>query len=165
MEIAQFEKHRSSGFQPSLSVHYTEEMIHIIDLLCFFCGEGRALAILYQQEQKLAWAASTAALQGGGFASVQACMGAGHWMERYALHGEGASMYVDAFSKVVFTTGGGQRVWEESYPSWLSTLEGRGFYGQIEHLFECLQTRHPTRTTGLEALKTHQLTEAMVAMV
>ncbi len=168
VEMAQFEKHRSKGFHPDLSIHYTEEMIHIIDLLCFYCGEASALATLHQQAhqrqtQKLVWAASTAALQGGGFATVQARMGAGHWMERYALHGEGVSMYVDAFSRVEFASGGEQRVWEESYPSWRSTLEGRGFYGQIEHFFECIQTRQPPRTSGWEALKTQQLSEAMVA--
>ena len=164
VEMAQFEKHRSRGYHPNLSVHYTEEMIHIIDLLRFFCGEASALATHQRQDSQLVWATSTAELDGGGFAFVQACMGAGHWMERYALHGEGASLYVDAFSRVVFVAGGEQRVWEESYPSWRSTLEGRGFYGQIEHFFECIQTRQPPRTTSWEALKTQQLSEAMVAL-
>lgn len=168
VEMAQFEKHRARGYHPDLSIHYTEEMIHIINMLRFFCGEASALATLHQQahhrqSDQLVWATSTAELDGGGFASVQACMRAGHWMERYALHGEGASLYVEAFSRLVCVTGGEQRVWEESYPSWRSTLEGRGFYGQIEHFFECIQTRQPPRTTGWEALKTQQLSEAMVA--
>lgn len=164
VEIARFEKHRASGFHPDLLIHYTEEMIHVIDLLRFFCGEGVPLATLYEQDEGLAWAASTVTLERGGFATVQASMHAGHWSEMYALHGEGASLYVEAFSRVVFEAGGEQRVWQESYPSWMSTLEGRGFYGQIAHFFECLQTRSQPRTSGWEALKTQQLTEAMIAL-
>ncbi|MGW8250149.1 MAG: hypothetical protein ACWGO1_05870, partial [Anaerolineales bacterium] len=83
---------------------------------------------------------------------------------RYTLHGEGASLYLEAFSRLVFVTGGEQRVWEESYPSWRSTLAGRGFYDQIAHFFECLRTRAEPRTSGWEALKTQQLTEAMLAL-
>jgi virulence factor len=165
VNIAQFEKHRARGFHPDLTVHYTEEMIHIIDLLRFFCGEGKALATpFHQQDGQLVWAASSTVLERGGIASVQASMQAGHWMERYALHGSGVSLYVEAFSRVVFVSGEEQRVWEESYPSWRTTLEGRGFYDQIAHFFECVRTRQQPRTSGWEALKTQQLTESMIAL-
>ena len=164
VDTASFVKHRSRGFHPDLFVHYTEEMIHLIDTLRFLCGEGKALTTHYQQEDQFLWGASTVALENGGFATLLASLRAGHWKEQYALHGEGASLYVDAFSRVVFIDGGERRVWEETYDSsWKTTLEGRGFAGQIAHFLECVETRRQPQTSGWEALKTQQLAEAMIA--
>ncbi|MGW8251819.1 MAG: Gfo/Idh/MocA family protein, partial [Anaerolineales bacterium] len=60
VDLALFEKHRARGFHPDLTVHYTEEMIHIIDLLRFFCGAGEALATSFHQGEQLDWAFSSA---------------------------------------------------------------------------------------------------------
>lgn len=165
VDIAVFEKHRSGGFHPDLSVHYTEEMIHIIDMLRFYCGEGQPVQTAYAQNDRFAWGDSTLALQRGGVAHLLASMRAGQWRETYALHGEGASLYVDAFSRVVWVSGGGQRVWEETYASsWKTTLEGRGFQGEIAHFLECVESRLNPQTSGWEAVKTQQLTEALIAL-
>jgi virulence factor len=165
ISLASFEKHRSSGFHPDLPTHYTEEMVHIIDMLRFFCGEGQAVETCYQQAEKLTWAASRVALHGGGYASLSASMQAGHWREHYALHGEGASLYVEAFSRVELVSGSERRIWEETYPSaWKTTLEGRGFYGEIAHFLECVQTRSQPQTSILDALKTQQLTDRLIEL-
>lgn len=165
VDIAVFQKHRSGGFHPDLSVHYTEEMIHIIDMLRFFCGEGQPVQTAYEQNDRFSWGASAVALQGGGHASLLASMGAGHWSETYALHGEDASLYVDAFTRVVWINRGEQRVWEETYASsWKTTLEGRGFQGEIAHFLECVESRANPQTDGWEALKTQRLTEALIAL-
>jgi virulence factor len=165
VDIAVMQKHRSSGFHPNLAVHYTEEMIHIIDMLRFFCGEAEANLTSYQENGKLGWGASTATLQQGGHATVMASMQAGHWKEQYALHGEGASLYVDAFSRVRLYSGGEQRVWKETYASsWKTTLEGRGFYDEIMHFLDCVESRTLPQTSGWEAAKTQQLAEAMIAL-
>lgn len=164
VDIAIFEKHRGRGFHPNFFLHYTEEMIHIIDMLRFLCGEGEALSTHYRQADQFAWGASTLALDKGGFVSLHASLRAGHWKETYALHGEGDSLYVDAFSRVVFIEGGERRVWEETYDSsWKTTLEGRGFADQIAHFLDCADTRSQPQTSGWEALKTQQLTEALIA--
>lgn len=161
--LALFQKHRARGFHPNLAVHYTEEMVHLVDLLRYFCGEGEAVSTHQQMDGKLVAATSTVALQNGCQASLLASMQAGHWQETYALHGEGASLYVQAFSRVVFTSGGEQRTWEESYASsWQTTLKGRGFFDQIAHFLECVQTRAQPRTSGWEALKTQLLLEALI---
>jgi len=163
VDIASFQKHRSGGFHPDLFTHYPEEMIHLVDMLRFLCGEGEALSTHYRQEEQFVWGASSVALERGGFASLHANLRAGHWKEQYALHGEGASLYVDAFSRVVFVENGERRVWEETYDSsWKTTLEGRGFAGQIAHFLECVETRTQPQTSGWEALKTQQLTEALI---
>lgn len=165
VDLAVLQKHRSSGFHPDLFVHYTEEMIHVIDMLRFFCGEGQAIQTTYEQNDKFAWAASSLALQQGGYASLMADMRAGHWSETYALHGEGASLYVEAFSRMIWVSGGEQRVWEETYASsWKTTLEGRGFYGEIAHFLECVKNRATPQTDGWEAVKTQALTEALIAL-
>jgi virulence factor len=165
VDIAVMQKHRSSGFHPNLVAHYTEEMIHIIDMLRFFCGEAEATLTSYQENGKLSWGASTVSLQQGGYGTVLASMQAGHWKEQYVLHGEGASLYVDAFANVKLISGGEQRVWEETYASsWKTTLEGRGFYGEIVHFMDCVEQRATPQTSGWEAVKTQQLAEAMVAL-
>ncbi len=90
-------------------------------------------------------------------------MRAGHWKEQYALHGDGASLYIDAFSRVALVEGGEQRVWEETYASsWKTTLKGRGFHDQIAHFLDCVQTRSQPETTAWEAAKTQQLVEDIV---
>ncbi len=43
--IAVLQKHRSSGFHPDLRQHFTEELVHVVDILRYFCGEGRAVRI------------------------------------------------------------------------------------------------------------------------
>lgn len=165
VDIAVFQKHRSGGFHPDLSVHYTEEMIHIVDILRFFCGEGQPVQTAYEQNGKFFWGASVVALPDGGHASLLASMRAGHWSETYTLHGEGASLYVDAFARVVWIDREEQRVWEEKYASsWKSTLEGRGFQGEIAHFLECVESRASPQTDGWEAVKTQELTEALIGM-
>lgn len=165
VSLALFEKHRASGFHPDLATHYTEEMVHIIDMLRFFCGEGQAIETRYQQQDKLAWAASRVDLERGGYASLSASMKAGHWREHYALHGEGASLYVDAFARVELISSGERRVWEETYASsWKTTLEGRGFFREIAHFLDCVQTRAQPETSGWEALKTQELTDRLISL-
>jgi virulence factor len=158
------QKHRASAAHPDLFSNYIDDTIHIIDLLRFFCGDGEVMGTVQQLRQgRLVGAISTVALQGG-YGMVVTSLQAGRWTERYALHGDGASMYLDAFSTLRLVTEEGERVWEEDYAgTWTLTLEARGFAGQIAHFFECVRSREQPLTSGWEALKTQLLLEAMVA--
>lgn len=159
------EKHRSSAAHPDLFSNYIDDTIHVIDLLRFFCGDGEVAGTIQQMRQgRLVGAISTVALQGGGYGMVVTSLQAGRWTERYALHGDGASMYLDAFSRLHLVTEEGERVWEEDYAgTWRTTLEVRGFADQVAHFFECVRSRQQPLTSGWEALKTQLLLEAMVA--
>jgi virulence factor len=159
------EKHRASAAHPDLFSNYIDDTIHVIDLLRFFCGDGEVVGTVQHRRQgRLVGAVSTVALQGGGYGMVVTSLQAGRWTERYALHGDGASMYLDAFSRLRLVTEEGERVWEEDYAgTWRTTLEARGFADQLAHFFECVRSRQQPLTSGWEALKTQLLLEEMVA--
>ena len=56
-----------------------------------------------------------------------------------------------------------ETVQEETYAStWLTTLAGRGFTGQIAHFLECVDQRSLPQTTAWDSVKTQQLVEQMV---
>lgn len=159
------QKHRASAAHPDLFSNYIDDTIHIIDLLRFFCGDGEAVGTVQQVRQgRLVGAISTVALQGGGYGMVVTSLQAGHWTERYTLHGDGASLYLDAFSRLRLVTGGKEQIWGEGWAgTWTPTVEMRGFVDQIAHFFECVRSREQPLTSGWEALKTQLLLEAMVA--
>lgn len=159
------QKHRASAAHPDLFSNYIDDTIHIIDLLRFFCGDGEVVSTVRQVRQgRLVGAVSMVVLQSGGYGMVVTSLQAGRWSERYTLHGDGASMYLDAFSRLRLVTEEEERVWEEDYAStWKPTLETRGFADQIAHFFECVRSREQPLTSGWEALKTQLLLEAMVA--
>ena len=159
------EKHRASAAHPDLFSNYIDDTIHIIDLLRFFCGDGEVVGTVQQMCQgRLVGAVSTVALQGGGYGMVVTSLQAGRWTERYTLHGDGASMYLDAFSRLRLIAGKEERVWGEGWAgTWTPTLEARGFADQIAHFFDCVRARKQPLTSGWEALKTQRLLEEMVA--
>jgi len=159
------EKHRASAAHPDLFSNYIDDTIHIVDLLRFFCGDGGVVATIQQVRQgRLVGAVSTVALQGGGYGIVITSLQAGRWTERYTLHGNGASMYLDAFSRLRLINGQEEQIWGEGWAStWTPTLETRGFADQIAHFLDCVRSRQQPLTLGWEALKTQLLLEEMVA--
>jgi virulence factor len=165
-EIAVLQKHRSSGIHPDLRQHYSEELVHVVDMLRYFCGEGRAKRTDQQATHgAFSGLTSTVLLESGGIATIHSSMRAGAWKEQYALHGEGASLYVDAFSRVVMVEGGEQRVWEETYASsWKTTLKARGVQDEIAHFIDCVQTRLQPETNAWDCAKTQQLVEELVTL-
>jgi virulence factor len=167
VSLAVLQKHRSGGFHTDIAHHYRDELIHLVDLLRFYCGEGQPIITSqYEKDGRPAGMVSTVALAGGGIGSFLASMQAGGWEERYSLYGEGTSLAVEAFSRLVFSQGKERRVWEETYASsWQTTLKGRGFVDQIAHFLDCVRTRSQPETSGWEAVKSQELAEAMVAQL
>lgn len=159
------EKHRPSAYHPDLYSNYVDDTIHIIDLLRFFCGEAVPVHTEARiVEGKLTRAVATLAIGEAGQAVVATELDAGGWQERYALHGGGASLYVDAFSDLRLIDGQGERVEKEAYASaWTSTLKGRGFEDEVAHFLECVRERRTPRTSAWEAFKTQQLLDDMVS--
>ncbi len=164
--LCTLEKHRDGAAHPNLFSNYIDDTIHIIDLLRFFCGDTERVVstVTEMSGGRLVGAFSTAALPSGGYSQVLTSLQAGGWTERYTLHGDGASLYVDAFYRLRLVTGDGEQVWREPYASsWKPTLQARGFTAEIEHFFDCVRSRRQPRTSGWEALKTQRLLEEMVA--
>lgn len=162
--LAVFAKHRSSAAHSDLFGNYIDDTIHIIDLLRFFCGEGEALSTAAQvRDGRLMGAVSVVALESGGQGVIATNLAAGGWSETYSLHGEGATLEVDAFSRLRMGGETEERIWHEPYASgWKPTLEARGFTQQVDHFFECLLSRRTPLTSGWEAYRTQRLLEDLV---
>ena len=165
--MAWFEKQRPNASHPNLEHQFTDDTIHQIDLLRFFCGDGRVVnTVQYTSADRLLGAASTVALERGGYAMVITSMQAGRWQETYTLHGGSQSMIIDAFSRLRLIGKQEDVVQEETYAStWITTLEGRGFKGLVAHFFECIGQRSQPQPSAWDAVKTQQMVEEMVKSV
>ena len=101
-----------------------------------------------------------------GYGMVITSLQAGRWQEEYTLHGSGHSLVLEAFSRLRLIDGPQDTVQEETYASsWLTTLEGRGFNGQINHFLDCIKDRRLPLTSGWDSVKTQQMLEQMIARV
>ncbi len=163
--LALFQKHRANASHPSLEQQFTDDTIHQIDLLRFFCGEAEVInTIQYIDSDRLLGATSTVALDRGGYGMVITSLQAGRWQETYTLYGGGQSMVVEAFTRLRMINLKEDLVREETYASsWLTTLEGRGFNPQIQHFIDCVNRRSEPLTSAWDALKTQLLLEKMIA--
>ncbi len=163
--LCTLEKHRAEASHPNLYSNYIDDTVHLIDLLRFFCGDADALHTETQMRGgRLVGAVSAASLPGGGFGYVLTGLQAGGWMERYTLHGGGATLVVDAFVRARWITTESERVFETGgMGTWMRSLEARGFVGGVGHFFHCLDSRERPHSSGDEAWKTQQLLEAMIA--
>ena len=163
--MGMFQKHRTNASHPHLEHQFTDDTIHQIDLLRFFCGEAEVVStVQYISSDRLLGATSTVALERGGYAIVVTSLEAGRWQETYTLHGSGQSMVVEAFTRLRMITPQEEFVRDEPYASsWLTTLEARGFNQQIYHFINCVIRRDEPKTSAWEALKTQLLLEKMLA--
>ncbi len=159
------EKHRERAVNPSLFDQYSEEDIHLIDLLRWFGGEAHALGTgSIIRKGKLVDAASLISFESGGIGVLAASLEAGGWLERVTLHGEKVTVQVDAFQQLRILNGDEDKVWgRELAGSWTSSLEVRGFAPLVEHFAHCVRTRETPLTSATEAYKTQRLMEEMVA--
>ncbi len=162
--LAVFAKHRQSAAHPDLVSNYIDDTIHLIDLLRFYCGEAHAVRTVSElREGKLVGATSLVTLDGGGHAIVATSLDAGAWSESYALHGDGATIEVSAFSRLRFAAEGEERVFADSAGSWRSSLDARGFPQQIGHFLECVASRREPLTSAEEACRTQRLLEELTS--
>lgn len=164
ISVGLFQKHRSSTFVTSLSEQFLEDTIHQIDLLRFYCGEGEPISTVQQvQDGNLQGAVSTIALTNGGIAVIATTLQAGGWNETYTLHGSSQSIFIDAFDRLRLITSLDEKTWQEPYASsWKTTLESRGFNGEIDHFLECVQKRCEPLTSAWDSVKTQLLLKQMV---
>jgi virulence factor len=164
IELCTFSKHRASAVHPDLFSNYIDDTIHIIDLLRFFAGDARAVRTSAEvRDGRLVGALSLLGLAAGGHGMVATSLDAGGWSESYALHGEGASLEIDAFSSLRLTSDGREQVISTGAGGWGSTLEARGFPQQIAHFLDCVRTRAVPLTSARESERTQKLLEDLVA--
>jgi virulence factor len=164
IQMAIFEKHRNSVSHFSLYNNYVDDTIHQIDLMRYFCGEVvPAFTQTQMQDGLLIGAVSQAVTSAGGLVVLNTSLKAGSWQERVTLHGENYSVEVEAFRQLKIKKPDSEEIFGNERPGkWISELKERGFYGMIEHFLDCVKTRKQPLTSGRNALKTHELIDALV---
>lgn len=161
-----FQKFRANASHPDLADQLISDIIHQIDLLRYYCGEGHAVSTVQEAlPGNFLGAVCTVRLDSGGMGVVMTSLQAGRWSENYALYGGKQSLEIDAFDELRWSRGSEQRVWKETYASsWQTTLAGRGFAAQIEHFLTCLDTRQRPLTSAWDSVKTQLLTEEIIRL-
>ncbi len=164
IQMGIFEKHRNLVSHTSLYNNYLDDTIHQIDLMRYFCGEIEPCFTQAQMvNDKVAGAVSFVNIKGGGTAILMTSLQAGTWQERVTLHGENCTLEVEAFRQLKIKYTDHDEVYGGDRPGkWIADMKERGFYGAVEHFFECVSTRKSPLTSGQEALKTHELVDALV---
>jgi virulence factor len=159
------EKHREHAANSSLFDHYSEEAIHMIDLLRWYGGEACAVSTRsLMRGGKLTDAASLIAFEGNGIGVLTASLEGGGWLERITLHGDGLSVQVDAFRELRVLRGKEDQVsGREMAADWLTSQSIRGFEQLVTHFIDCVQQRTKPYTSAQEAFRTQLLLEQMVA--
>ena len=159
------QKHRPQGSLPTLFNHFIDDTIHQIDLMRYLCGELQALNTHYEinDDGILVGAVSTARMASGGIANLIISHEAGAWQESATLHGDGLSVHVDAFRELRVKRGNHEEVYgNDRAGNWITSLQERGFTGEIDHFLQCVTSRETPFTSVNQAIKTQELLEELV---
>ncbi|MDQ2662345.1 MAG: Gfo/Idh/MocA family oxidoreductase [Actinomycetota bacterium] len=158
------QKHRAgSEYRATL-----ENGIHMVDLLRWFCGEAIDVAASadatdpYRED-------GTAALirfDTGSTALFLAARSAGEWDERLDAYGDLTTVRVVAPDSIAVTRDGTTSVTEmrPREHGWADITRTAGFRPAIDHFLECVRTRSEPRTSALEAYRSQELMERILAV-
>jgi virulence factor len=158
------QKNRPKATHIELYNNLLDDTIHQIDLLRFYCGNVVPLKTFYEKQKgKIAGAVSICGLKDGGIGVIMTSLKAGSWQEKITLHGENLTVEVDAFEKLTVKNQDHEQVFgTDRTGKWISDMHERGFYGEIEHFFDCVISRKQPQTNASNVLQTHQLLEQIV---
>ena len=164
VELAVIQKHRTEASNPTLFDQYLDDTIHQIDLMRFYCGDVEPSTTAYEKKNGVITSAvSTVDIPNGGQGVITICNEAGSWQENVTLHAGGLSVHVDAFRRLRVMVDDHEEVYgTDRAGKWITGMKERGFYGELAHFFECVQTRQEPLTNAVEAAKTQVLMEGLV---
>jgi virulence factor len=164
VDLAIIQKHRTEAYNATLFKHYLDDSIHQIDLMRFYCGDVIPTTTSIEMKGGLmATAVSTVEIPGGGQGVIMICNQAGSWQESVTLHAQGMSIHVDAFQRLRVMYDDHEEVYgTDRAGKWITGMKERGFYGEVAHFMECVNTRLDPITNAYEAAKTQQLMEGLI---
>ncbi|MDO9546871.1 MAG: Gfo/Idh/MocA family oxidoreductase [Pelolinea sp.] len=164
INLAVIQKHRTEASNPTLYEQYLDDTIHQIDLMRFYCGDVNPLKTVFEKKNHMVTSAiSTVEIPGGGHGVIMICNHAGSWQESVTLHTEGVSIHVDAFQRLRVISDDHEEIYgTDRAGKWITGMKERGFYGELAHFFNCVQTRGEPFTNAHEAAKTQQLLEGLI---
>ena len=164
--FAVFQKNRPKFYSPDFETHIRDGVIHLADLMRYLLGEGKVLDSSYRLDDNGAIAESSATIQldKGGIAILAASLNSGNWIEKGELHGGAATIYFDQFRGMDLIQKGEKHEWKQPYDaSWETNMVGRGIVGELQHFFQCLESRQQPLTNAWDSLKTQELVEEIIS--
>ncbi|MDF2925350.1 MAG: gfo/Idh/MocA family oxidoreductase [Paenibacillaceae bacterium] len=162
-ELCAADKQRTKRQKHSARQTLYDDLIHMIDLVVWLCGDDGRLADYRQAvdgEGRLRFAAGCLASEHRS-AAFSMSRGAGLDLERLELHGSGRTAQVVNLERAVFADAV-QGATEASFGSWDAVSYRRGFTGAIEHFLGCLHNREDCKLRADLTLATHRLIERML---
>ncbi|WP_156198688.1 Gfo/Idh/MocA family protein [Actinotalea caeni] len=144
-----------------------ENGVHMIDLLRWFCGEAVSVsaASVADDPYQETGVGALIGFDSGSTALFLASRAAGEWDERLEIYGDGVTIRVVAPDTVTVVRDGTSSEWHArtAAAGWPDLTVTAGFRGAIEHFLHCVRTGETPLTDGLEALRTQELTDRVLA--
>lgn len=164
IQMAIIQKHRTSASYRTLFDQFLDDTIHQIDLLRYFCGEVTPLSTSYKiDKDAVSSVVCTTSIPSGGHCILMISNHAGSWQESVTLHAEGITIHVDAFHALRVMYDDHEEIFgTDRAGKWITSMEERGFYGELAHFFECTKSRQFPLTNAEEAAKTQLLLEGLI---
>ncbi len=158
------EKHRPLVQPRGYEETYSEDLIHQIDLLRYFCGELQPYqTVVHTSRGEFLSAVSCLRTESGGHAILLASRESGRWLEKVSIHGANTSVGLSMFQELRVSREDGESISGcDQGGGWNSHLVERGFHAEIQHFLDCIDKDQVPLTNGFEAAKSQELLEALV---
>ncbi|HEX6328618.1 MAG TPA: Gfo/Idh/MocA family oxidoreductase [Jiangellaceae bacterium] len=163
MRFAVMEKHRAALHDQTPREAVFDDLIHVLDTMCWLLGEDAALAASdVRLDASGYFALATGLLRTpaavGSYAMARAV---GADAERLAIHGPGRSAEVGDLERAELSDqAGGRRV--ISFGSWDTVAERRGFNALIKHVLDTVERPDHCEVGASRVLASHRLAEDIV---
>ncbi len=143
-----------------------ENAIHMVDLMRWYCGEVIEIHAAAQFTDPYYETTALAQLRfdSGALGVLVAHRQSGQWTERLELNGGGCTVMVNAPDSVTVVSSDAETVVNMTplAMGWAEVRHKMGFQGEVDHFLECVRTRQTPRTSGADALLTHELMDQIL---
>ncbi|HEU4540962.1 MAG TPA: Gfo/Idh/MocA family oxidoreductase [Jiangellaceae bacterium] len=163
LRFAVMEKHRAALHDQTTRQAVFDDLIHVLDTMCWLLGERVELAASDIRLDPTGWLTlAVGTVQSpdatGSYAMARAV---GADTERLGLHGSGRSAeVVDLEQCVLDDRTDGRRV--ITFGSWDTVAERRGFNALVQHVLDTVDRPDDCEVSGAQVLATHRLAESIV---
>lgn len=164
IRFAVMEKHRAALHDQTPRQAVFDDLIHVLDTMCWLLGEEAELASTdIRLEPAGHFALATGTLQtpntAGSFAMARAV---GADAERLAIHGNRRSAEVTDLDRCVLDDRAGERRLI-TFGSWDTVAERRGFNALVQHVLDTVDRPDGCEVSAARVLAAHRLAESVVS--
>ena len=143
-----------------------ENAIHMVDLMRHFCGEAVEVQAYSQYSDRTREDGCTAHIRfdSGAIGILVASRTAGQWYETLDLYGGGQTVRVNCPDEVTVINSQTEvkTVLTPLAMGWARVEDKLGFRQEVEHFIDCVRNDRQPLTNGDDAVKTHELIDAIL---